>query len=48
VRSTVQIFVSHSQYDKDIRLPFSEIFAVAGVIPKYMEFEKIYPQHGQK
>ena len=40
---TPQIFVSHSQYDKDIRMPFSEIFAIAGVMPKYMEFEKIFP-----
>ena len=39
----VQIFVSHSQYDKDIRVSFSEIFAISGVVPKYMEFEKIYP-----
>src|SRR4030043_1489127 len=38
-----QIFVSHSQYDGDIRMPFSEIFAIAGVMPKYMEFESIYP-----
>jgi hypothetical protein len=38
-----QIFVSHSQYDVDIRKSFSEIFAIAGIIPKYMEFEKIYP-----
>ena len=39
----VQIIVSHSRYDKDIRMSFSEIFAVAGVMPKYMEFEKIFP-----
>jgi hypothetical protein len=38
-----QIFVSHSQYDIDIRKSFSEIFAIAGVMPKYMEFERIYP-----
>lgn len=38
-----QIFVSHSQYDRDIRMRFSEIFAIAGVMCKYMEFEKIYP-----
>src|SRR4030042_3699445 len=38
-----QIFVSHSQYDGDIRKSFSEIFAIAGVMAKYMEFESIYP-----
>ena len=39
----IQVFVSHSQYDADIRMRFSETFAVAGVIPKYMEFETIKP-----
>ncbi len=38
-----QIFVSHSQYDTDIRRSFNEIFAISGVIPKYMEFETIKP-----
>jgi hypothetical protein len=38
-----QIFVSHSQYDKDIRKDFSEIFATAGIKAKYMEFEKLMP-----
>lgn len=38
-----QIFVSHSQHDKDIRMAFSEIFALAGIKPKYMEFENFYP-----
>ena len=38
-----QIFVSHSQYDTDIRKSFSEIFAISGVIPKHMEFETIKP-----
>lgn len=38
-----QIFVSHSQYDREIRRNFSEVFAVAGIKPKYMEFEQISP-----
>lgn len=38
-----QIFVSHSQYDQDIRTYFDTIFARTGVIPKCMEFETIYP-----
>jgi hypothetical protein len=45
---TPQIFVSHSRYDKDIRKDFSEIFAVAGIMPKYMEFEKIFPPAWKK
>ena len=39
----MQAFVSHSQKDKDIRQQFSEVFAVAGVKPFYMEFESTYP-----
>ncbi|MEM2146454.1 MAG: hypothetical protein QW279_13915, partial [Candidatus Jordarchaeaceae archaeon] len=38
-----QIFVSHSQYDKDIRLSFDEIFARTGVKSICMEFEQMYP-----
>ncbi len=45
---TPQIFVSHSQYDKEIRRDFSEIFAIAGIMPKYMEFEKIFPPAWKK
>lgn len=40
-----QIFVSHSQLDRDIRGSFDSVFARAGVIGKCMEFEKLsYPQ----
>jgi hypothetical protein len=39
----VHIFVSHSQYDKDIRTAFDTVFARTGVESKCMEFEKIYP-----
>lgn len=45
---TPQIFVSHSQYDKEIRKDFSEIFATAGMRAKYMEFEKIFPPAWEK
>ncbi len=38
-----QIFVSHSQYDGEIRRNFSEVFAVAGIRAKYMEFEQEPP-----
>jgi hypothetical protein len=37
------IFVSHSQYDKDIRTAFDTVFARTGVEAKCMEFEQIYP-----
>lgn len=38
-----QIFVSHSQHDKDIRMSFDEIFARTGVKSICMEFEQMYP-----
>ena len=38
-----QIFVSHSQYDKDIRASFATVFACAGVKSVYMEFERSIP-----
>ena len=38
-----QIFVSHSQKDKEIRQNFSDVFAVTGVKSVYMEFEEIEP-----
>jgi hypothetical protein len=37
----VKVFVSHSKYDIEIRKFFSEIFAMAGIVPKYMEFEDL-------
>ena len=37
------IFVSHSQYDKDIRTSFDTVFARTDVESKCMEFENIYP-----
>lgn len=43
----VQIFVSHSQYDKDIRTQFDTVFARAGVRSVCMEFEVIYPPSWQ-
>lgn len=36
-----QIFVSHSQNDKDIRASFDTVFARAGVMSVCMEFERI-------
>lgn len=39
----MQVFVSHSQKDKDIRQQFSDVIAVAEVKPFYMEFERTYP-----
>jgi hypothetical protein len=36
-----QIFVSHSQHDKDIRASFDTIFARTGVKSVCMEFEKV-------
>jgi len=40
-----QIFVSHSQLDRDIRVSFDSVFARTGVIGKCMEFEEMsYPQ----
>jgi len=41
-------FVSHSKYDVDIRKSFSEVFAVSGLMPKYMEFERFAPPAGTK
>jgi hypothetical protein len=39
-----KIFVSHSQYDKDIRTKFDTAFArVENVAARCMEFERIYP-----
>lgn len=38
-----QIFVSHSQNDKDIRSSFDTVFARTGVKSVCMEFENIYP-----
>ena len=43
-----QIFVSHSQYDKDIRASFDAIFARTGVKSVCMEFEQIYPPAWQE
>lgn len=40
---SMQIFVSHSQFDKDIRSSFDTVFARAGVKSVCMEFERIYP-----
>jgi len=37
----IQIFVSHSQYDKDIRASFDTVFARTGVKSVCMEFEQI-------
>lgn len=37
----VQIFVAHSQYDKDIRASFDTIFARTGVKSVCMEFERV-------
>jgi len=37
----IQIFVSHSQYDKDIRSSFDTVFARTGVKSVCMEFERI-------
>jgi hypothetical protein len=39
----IQIFVSHSQYDRDIRASFDTVFARTGVRSVCMEFELIYP-----
>jgi len=36
-----QIFVSHSQHDKDYRRAFLEVFGLAGIQAKCMEFEAI-------
>lgn len=43
-----QIFVSHSQYDNDIRASFDTVFARTGVKSKCMEFEQIYPPAWQE
>lgn len=43
-----QIFVSHSQYDKEIRASFDTVFARTGVKSVCMEFEQIYPPAWQK
>jgi len=37
----IQIFVSHSQYDRDIRTSFDTVFARTGVKSVCMEFERI-------
>ena len=37
----VQIFVSHSQHDKDIRASFDTVFARTGVKSVCMEFEQM-------
>lgn len=39
----IQIFVSHSQYDNDIRASFDTVFARTGVKSVCIEFEQIYP-----
>lgn len=38
-----QIFVSHSQHDKEIRASFDTVFARTGVKSMCMEFERVYP-----
>ena len=38
----IQIFVSHSQYDKGIRSSFDTVFARTGVKSVCMEFEQLY------
>ena len=43
-----QIFVSHSQYDKDIRASFDMVFARTGVKSICMKFERIYPPAWQE
>jgi hypothetical protein len=43
-----QIFVSHSQYDKEIRASFDTVFARTGVKSVCMEFEQIYPPAWQR
>lgn len=43
-----QIFVSHSQHDKDIRASFDTVFARTGVKSVCMEFEQIYPPAWQE
>ena len=43
-----QIFVSHSQYGKDIRASFDTVFARTDVKSVCMEFEQNYPPAWQK
>jgi len=43
-----QIFVSHSQYDEEIRASFDTVFARTSVKSLCMEFEQIYPPAWQR
>lgn len=43
-----QIFVSHSQYDTEIRASFDTVFARTGIKSVCMEFEQIYPPAWEK
>jgi len=47
VRRMVQIFVSHSQYDKDILASFDKVFARTSVASKCMEYEKMHSPQWQ-